>query len=130
MDFYNDVKTLADVSLVYIAEAHASDEWPINSSRCTRDGKVIDVAQPTELKSRVEIAKRFTAEFNMAAMRLLVDDPSGPEAEAFERHFAPWPLRFYILARGHVVWIAEPENGTFSIPLLREALMTYCRQHP
>ena len=36
----------ADVVVVYCLEAHATDEWPIASSRATHDGQPINLAQP------------------------------------------------------------------------------------
>lgn len=135
LSFYHDVKSVADVYLVYIAEAHAADEWPIQSSRCTPDGMAINLEQPKFLDDRVAIAKRFGVEYNLSDLPLLVDDPQAcpsagrPESDPFEKRFAAWPLRFYIFSNGVVDWIAQPDEGTFSIPLLREALAASCQQH-
>jgi hypothetical protein len=54
------------------------------------------------------VAERFTREYGLLPLHLFVDDPTscpvtGRESEAFERYFAPWPLRFYIFANGIVV---------------------------
>ena len=64
------------------------------------------MTQPTLLTERVEIARGFTRDYNLSSIPILVDDPecaSGRESESFEKHFAPWPLRFFILAEGVVV---------------------------
>lgn len=127
------MKSIADVYLVYIAEAHAADEWPIQSSRCTPDGVAINLEQPKSLDERVTIARKFGVEYNLFDIPLLVDDPEAcpaagrPVADPFEKCFAAWPLRFFIFSNGMVEWIAQPDEGTFSIPLLREALSACCQ---
>lgn len=85
----------------------------------------VNIAQPKQLADRVEVARNFVRLYGMEGMPLFVDDPdsravrrrleaavhddgdaeeiSQPPLEEFEHHFAPWPLRFYILANGHVV---------------------------
>ena len=45
------------MQLVYIAEAHAADEWPINSSRCS--GPANSVLRPTSLAERRVVATRM-----------------------------------------------------------------------
>lgn len=48
----------------------------------------------------------FTESYGLSELMLLVDDPSptvGFEGNLFDKHFAPWPLRFYVLCDGAVV---------------------------
>jgi hypothetical protein len=40
----------------------------------------------------------------------------------FDAEFAPWPLRFYILHRDRVAFIAQPRNCTYDVSALRDAL--------
>ena len=62
--------------IVYIAEAHASDEWPISSSRCYSKGPIC-VPQPTTLQARAELASEVRDEYGVPEDFLfLVDDPT------------------------------------------------------
>lgn len=69
---------------------------------------------------------------------MLVDDPCGAGASgcapatagtdgAFERLFAPWPLRFYVIAHGRLTFIAEPQKCTYDLSLLRKHLLRLLR---
>ncbi len=67
-----------DFAFVYIEEAHATDEWPISSSRYTPDDQVVSVEQPKLASERVELAQRFVKMFGMGTgteMKVLVDNP-------------------------------------------------------
>lgn len=115
-----------DFSFVYIAEAHATDEWSIHSSRSTIDGLPVEIMQPITLDARVTIARNFVNSYGMNNFHLLVDNPEkisdSIDGDQFEKQFAPWPLRFYILGDGLVQWIASPSDGTFPIEDLKVAL--------
>lgn len=106
--------------MVYIAEAHASDEWPINSSRCA--GPANSVRRPTSLIEREAIARRM-----VSAMRL---DDGGPPVyvdgmdDAFLEAYAAWPVRLYGVSKdGRLAHIAHPEDATFHLPRLRDWLL-------
>lgn len=128
---------LADFALVYIAEAHACDEWPIHSARCTFDRQPVEILQPRTLSSRLEIARSFMKNYGFVegGLRLLVDNPEpcvlvGPECypitvegNSFERVFAPWPLRFYVIGEGRLRYISQPEEGRFSVEELKAAVI-------
>lgn len=109
-------KAAARWKFVYIAEAHAMDEWPVLSGRFNRGhGPVIVDEQPTKASDRCALARRFTHEFDMkldgADYEVVVDDPE--KGEPFEKAYAPWPLRLY-LVRGDVIeWIAEPRACSY-----------------
>ena len=65
-----------DFAFVYIEEAHATDEWPISSSRYTPDNEIVDVKQPKLASQRVDLAKRFSKTFGLGSnMKVLVDNP-------------------------------------------------------
>ena len=49
----------ANVLIVYIAEAHAADQWPINSTRYAGPGN--EVAAPRSLAERRAVARRMRA---------------------------------------------------------------------
>jgi hypothetical protein len=110
--------------LVYLAEAHASDEWPV--------GDPVAVPQPLTLLARASHAARFVRFMApcLDGWDLAIDDPEGapegaPErggahgagkqaeedleekeeagggvgdgAGAFDTAYAAWPTRFYVL---------------------------------
>lgn len=102
---------------VYIKEAHARDEWRLDGS--------VDLLQPRTTTERVRVARQFQTALQWQTP-ILVDPP---EDEQFERLFAPWPIRFYIV-QGNVdpqsplilSHVADPVGETFDIIHLREQL--------
>jgi hypothetical protein len=59
-------------------------------------------------------------------MPMLVDLVEGEE---FEKHYAPWPLRFFIVQQGKLRHIASPENsGHYSLQPVREWLLAHCAE--
>jgi hypothetical protein len=44
--------------VVYIAEAHATDEWPISSARYTAEGKAVSLAQTRSTEDRCSVASQ------------------------------------------------------------------------
>ena len=106
--------------IVYIAEAHAADEWPIGSTRCAGPGN--SVARPTSLAERQALSRRM-----VEALRL---DEGGPPVyvdgmdDAFLETYAAWPVRIFGIGRdGRLARIAQPEAATFQLPPLREWLL-------
>ena len=86
--------------MVYIAEAHAIDEWPISSARHNGARGAVAIAQTTTLGARRAAAAAFVDAFVLrgdGALALAVDDPEA--GEPFDAAFAPWPMRFYVLQR-------------------------------
>jgi hypothetical protein len=87
---------------VYIAEAHARDEWPV--------GKTIScVDQPTILTQRLENARQFKMNFNLE-MPMLVDNMDN----TFHATYGSWPFRFYIIYNGKLALKAEPDQANFA----------------
>jgi hypothetical protein len=87
---------------IYIAEAHARDQWPV--------GKIIScVDQPTTLDERLHNARQFKIQFNFE-MPMLVDSMENN----FHTTYGSWPFRFYIIYEGKLVLKAEPNNETFA----------------
>jgi len=78
------------------------------------------VDQPRTLDARLALARRFAGEYGVTTP-LLVDDPAD---EAFERAYAPWPLRLYVVRGTNVAWIAEPDGASYelSVAALRDML--------
>ena len=86
--------------LVYIAEAHASDEWPI--------GAHIQQPQPRSTAERCGVARRRLAELGVARLPVLVD--TAPD-NAFGKAYASWPLRWFFLDGHTLTAVAQPTGG-------------------
>jgi hypothetical protein len=100
---------------LYIAEAHANDEWPVSSTRYTIDGAPICVNQPRTLEDRARLAARFVTEYRWI-WPMIVD---GMEVEAGEGMtiaegpclgtlLSSWPMRAYLLHKNQVVLCSSP----------------------
>ena len=63
--------------LVYIAEAHSTDEWPISSARYTSDGEPVQLRQPRTASERIDAATQYRAAYGIT-MPVLVDPPLPP----------------------------------------------------
>ncbi len=112
----------ADWLMVYIAEAHATDEWPVNSARYNPSGKAVAIKQPKSKEERVEVCETFLETFGIedrGKLQVVVD---GPEAGAFERAFAPWPIRMYIVEDGIMQLISEPTECSHDVASIKEWL--------
>lgn len=75
--------------LVYLEEAHASDEWPIYQLD-------EDIPQHKTLSERLGAARKFHADFCAGSdLHLLADSLTNE----FNRELASWPFRFWVLER-------------------------------
>lgn len=81
----------AEVVFVYIAEAHATDEWQLPANL---DEDVL-VAQHTTLEDRLAAARRGVERLRLT-MPVLVDGMDDAVSEAF----SAWPERLYVVERG------------------------------
>ncbi|CAF1307332.1 unnamed protein product [Adineta steineri] len=94
----NGIRLLA----IYIAEAHARDEWPV--------GKTIScIDQPTTLAERLNNAQQFKKNFNFE-MLMLVDNMDN----TFHTTYGSWPFRLFVIYDGKLVLKAEPDKETFT----------------
>ncbi len=97
---------------VYIAEAHAMDEWPLMSKLAMPEGRTAIVERQhttTAERCAAALAMRDTYDHKLAPMYLVVDPMDGGgggggeddggegEGEVFSRLLNPWPTRFYIM---------------------------------
>jgi type I thyroxine 5'-deiodinase len=105
-----DYKSSVNFLTVYIAEAHASDEWPI--------GSAVSYEQTRSHEARAQAAKDMIRDLDYR-LPLLLDDP---RTNAFDSNFASWPLRFYILQNNKVVYKAQPRDCTYSIEELEQSI--------
>lgn len=78
---------------VYILEAHAQDEWPICSARWSPMDKLIVYNQTRTIEERLAVAKDFIRDFQFP-IPMVIDKP---DENLFEKFYAPWPVRIYIL---------------------------------
>jgi hypothetical protein len=106
---------------VYIAEAHATDEWPISSCRYNGGRGAVCVAAPRSDAARCALARAFVADFSFA-LPTLVDTVAAPPGarDPFDAAYAPWPLRFYgISGESSVGYVAHPRECSYDIAQLR-----------
>ena len=126
-----DFASRADFLLVYVAEAHAADEWPV--------GNPIRYNQPQTIDQRLCIARDFVAEFEIAdtGIPLVVDDMrSGidqsndvivAEDNPVDAAYAIWPTRFYVVRGGVVQYKAQPDSThEYKLGSLRSFLQGCC----
>ena len=84
---YDEFKDQANFFIVYIAEAHAVDEWQTESN----EEEGIKLIQHTTLNERMKAAE-LCAERLGLSIPTLVDGIDNPASEAF----SAWPERIYI----------------------------------
>lgn len=82
---------------MYIAEAHAANEWPVGDPIALGKtditcGKVID--QPQTIEERLQTASIFRDSFGLHNIPFVVDSPKN---DPVDRAFSFWPTRFYVL---------------------------------
>lgn len=94
---------------MYVAEAHATDVWPIRSSRANGDRGPVNIASHQNDNERALAAARFASDFGMRAHFQVFVDPL-PD-ESFERAYAPWPVRIFCLEGDRLSYVSEPSNA-------------------
>lgn len=85
-----------DLLTVYISEAHAQDTWPL--------GLKIKYNQTHTIEERAAVARDFIVH-NKYEFPIMLDVPPTNE---FDKLFAAWPLRFYVIENGRLTFICEP----------------------
>lgn len=98
-----------DFLIVYTLEAHATDEWPINNSEHTRDGKPVNLRQSQSIDERLSRARTFT--------RVYFDMPYAVDTmdNNFEQAFASWPTRFYVVNDGKLTFKARTKGVNLDV---------------
>ena len=86
-------------AFVYIAEAHALNEWPLRSKLAMTDGKEAVVEeQHTTTAERCAAARKMLHDLGRESfgdMQVLVDDLDA--GEVFSKTLSPWPTRFFVV---------------------------------
>lgn len=122
-ELYEEFRSKLNFVSVYIAEAHAQDVWPISSARYNGERGPVLIPQPKSDVQRCALAAAYVRNFDYP-MPVIVD----PVTDDFERVFAPWPIRFYIVnAEGVLDYIPEPKNCEYSVEELRTAVSRHVR---
>jgi hypothetical protein len=124
------------VFVVYIAEAHALDEWPISSARYT-DGEVC-LPQTRTLQERIEVANSALAKLGFLETessggpewKVFVAPPEeekifGSDIAHFESDYKPWPFRGWGFVNTKIDYIAEPHACEVKIEEMRDWLGHY-----
>jgi len=131
-----DIKWIA----VYIAEAHAYDEWPLASARYNK-GEVVHVPQTKSLAQRSAAATEFFENFGYNSelstpWELVVAPPldldpslSGLAKFGFEDLYCPWPFRMYGLIGNQFDFLPEPHACELRIDELTDWLTKNTRRH-
>jgi len=81
---------------VYISEAHASDEWPVGPS-------ISFCRQPQSIEERCNLAQNFV-NTRLYRVPMLVDTIEND----FQRAFAAWPFRYFVVKENRIAYKAEP----------------------
>ena len=102
---------------IYISEAHAQDEWPISSARCSPTGQVINIKAHKTLSDRVQAAKNFQ-ELYQLKWQVVVAPMDG----SFEQLWRPWPIGIYYLKNQQVKYKAESKASSFDLLGLQQVL--------
>ena len=80
---------------VYILEAHATDTWPMPSSRYNPTGEVVNIPTHTCIEERVAAAKALVDSMKVKG-EVLVDTMD----DIFNTEFSAWPVMFYAIRGG------------------------------
>jgi hypothetical protein len=104
---------------VYILEAHAQDEWPICSARWSPTEMPIKYNQTRTVEERLIVAKDFIRDFDFQ-IPIVIDKP---EENLFEKFYAPWPVRIYVIDKEHrLTYKAQPSETMLELKELTEHL--------
>jgi len=103
---YDRYHAQANFLFVYILEAHAKDEWPmpLGTQPCKYN-------QPTRIDERLNIASEYSKNFPVP-FPMVVDTMSND----FERSYAVWPERFFVIENGVMAFIGQPEPDNGHLP--------------
>ena len=89
--------------VVYILEAHAYDEWPVGSRQ-------FHYPQATTLEMRAQAAHDMKTRLGLQAP-IVLDSANND----FEREYAPWPFRFYVISDGKILMKPTPIDGSYDL---------------
>lgn len=102
-----------DFTLVYVAEAHATDLWPIRSSRANGNRGPVNIPSHQDDQERSLAAARFVRDFEVSKLFRIFIDPL--PHEEFEKAYAPWPVRIFCLEGTKLSYVSEPNDAEVPI---------------
>jgi hypothetical protein len=118
-ELYNVYSEYINFRFVYILEAHAQDEWPICSARWSPTEMPIKYNQTRTVEERLAVAKDFIRDFDFQIPTVI----DKPEENLFEKLYAPWPIRIYIIDKDHrLTYKAEPSETMLELRELTDHL--------
>lgn len=101
---------------VYISEAHAKDEWPINQLEK-------EILRHQTLEDRRAAAVGLLEAFPLhPAFQVVLDSME----DAFNNAFASWPFRFWAIVNGRVALKPQPREATYNLRELGGWLEEHC----
>jgi hypothetical protein len=119
VEIINRYCDLATFAFVYILEAHANDEWPINE---------LQIPQHKTLQDRIAAAANFFSLYPLPSnVNILLDNQNND----FNETFSSWPFRYWIIHRGRIALKSMPEGHSgdeVSVDALRETLNYFSSQ--
>mmetsp|Transcript_9443 Transcript_9443/g.8448 ORF Transcript_9443/g.8448 Transcript_9443/m.8448 type:complete len:144 (-) Transcript_9443:38-469(-) len=84
---------------IYIAEAHARDEWWMPTTDNAQEGESACIYQHKNIQERIIAAKSFQKDFNYPC-EIICDSMKN---EVYE-NYDSWPERLYIIEKGIIVY--------------------------
>ncbi len=123
-ELYNLYCKYIDFRFVYILEAHAQDEWPICSARWSPTQMPIKYNQTHTIEERLAVTKDFIRDFDFQ-IPVVIDKP---EENLFEKLYASWPIRIYVIDKDHrLTYKAQPSETMLELKELTEHLKSIMR---
>jgi hypothetical protein len=102
-----DYQAAVDFAFVYIAEAHASDEWPIGAPRCLRQSRTTD----ERIERAIELTPYLLQHTVLVEPVTLLCEEG---VESFSDLYSPWPAKAYIFSGARLVSVAPIQGGTLA----------------
>lgn len=90
--------------MIYISEAHAADIWPIGLS-----AGVINYSHK-KIEDRIKCAEQFKKD-NQFIIPIYCDSIE----DTFEKLYASWPFRFFVIENKKLIKIGQPEDSQFDL---------------
>ena len=102
---------------IYIAEAHARDEWWLSTAKDAQDGGKRCIYAHRSIEDRLRVAKKFVNEKSF---------PSELVCDSMEEHIAErydaWPERLFIIQDGVIVYHGGAGPFGYSLNEVKEWL--------
>lgn len=116
----DDFSDISQWMAVYVEEAHATDEWPISSSRFNGTRGPVSIQQAKTQSDRGQAAQAFVQDFSLK-MPMWCADIAGK----FEVLYAPWPVRLYVMCgtTQRILHIGQPVKCAPDLDCLRHLLL-------